>query len=670
MTAAAENEGDPVDDGPAEESERLADAVKIGALNVFQERVYAPNGMFGSMDSGGRGKRLGPDTGKLDPQDVRHALEHYVTPPCQAKAEKYLLDDHVVVISGLRGSGKRAGALSMLRARTEGPLVALSPVITPHELATRTYEPRHGYVVVDQVDTAKEADTDFAWMAVREAVREAGAFLVITRTASVAEVSGSVKNVFWERVSVETVLRAHLGDDLEVVRELMTVLPADCPMDDLADVTTRVGAGEPVLEALRHLDIASAQSAREWFEQPRTRKEIVEIATLAFGTGVSEREFESRLAMLETRLEELLPLPEQEPVEGGTEPVLDQSRARRLGKDSLMRTEKLIREQTAIRVLTFKDSGCRVCVLAELNERMPTPFWDAVKVWIHDIVEDGVDFEVARGLALLAETDAVEVEESYLEPWSRGELGDEGRDTAAIVLWLMCFDEDTAPVALRIVRGWTMFGSRVQRLTAAVVLSGELAARFPTEALRRTWKLMERSPDADAEAYVQAFATLFATLVHEPRHGAIVLGLLVRVLDDFEVRPPPLRKRELVTRAILAVLTVRGGPRYQLAIHHFIRNRPDRLDLVARVWAAVLLSRPHRRDAVRALLKSLDLLRPDEARSLGEALADAVPVEELVPLRESLDVVRHRNKRSDQDALIDVLLETLQNRRKTEGPTS
>ncbi|GGM85213.1 hypothetical protein GCM10011609_21800 [Lentzea pudingi] len=670
MTAAAENEGDPVDDGPPEENERPAGTVKVGALNVFNDIVHAPNGTFGSMESGGRSRRLGPDMGKLDPQEVRRELEHYVAPLCQANAESALSKDHVVAISGLRGSGKRAAALSMLRARTDGPLVALSPVITPQELATRTYEPRHGYIVIDQVDTAKEADTDFAWTAVREAVREAGAFLVITRTASVADVSGAVKNVFWERVSVETVLRAHLDNDADVVNELMTVLPDDCPMDDLADVTARVRSGEPVQEALRHLDIAAAQSAREWFEQTRTRKEILEIATLAFGTGVTEREFESRLAALEAQLEVLLPLPEQEPVEGGTEPVLDQSRARRLGKDSLMKTEKLIREQTAIRVLTFKDSGCRVCVLAELNKRMPTPFWDAVKVWIHDIVEGGADFEVASGLALLAKTDAVEVEESYLDPWSRGELGEEGRDTAAIVLWLMCFDEDTAPVALRIVRGWTIFSSRSQRLTAAIALSGELAARFPYEAVRMSWKLLERSPDSDVEAYVQAFAMLFATLVHEPRHGAIVLGLLVRVLDDFEVRPPPLHKRELVTRAILAVLTVRGGPRYQLAIHHFIRNRPDRLDLVARVWAAVLLSRPHRRDAVRALLRSLDLLRPDEARSLGEALADAVPVEELVPLRESLDVVRHRNKRSDQDALIDVLLETLQNRRKTEGPTS
>ncbi|GAB2853506.1 hypothetical protein [Lentzea nigeriaca] len=669
MTAAAENEDKPGDDGQADENERPAAAVKVDVLNVFHERVHAPNGVFGSMDSDGHGRWVGRDEGKIDPRDVRQALEHYVAPPCQATAEKSLLADHVVVISGVRGSGKRAGALSMLRALTDGPLVALTPFLPLNELAMRTYETGHGYVMTDQADTAKKADTDFAWVAVREAVREAGAFLVVTRTASVSEVSGSVKHVFWERLSVETVLRAHLGGDAGVVRELVKVLPEDRAMSDLAEVAARVKAGESVQEALRHLDIASAQTTWEWFEQLPARKEIVEIATLAFVTGVSEREFEARLAMLEKRLDALLPLPEQEPVEGGTEPVLDQSRARRLRQSSLMTTKKLIRDHTSIRVLTFKDPGCRVRVLAELNERMPTPFWDAVNVWINDIVEEGADFEVARGLALLAETDAVEVEQSYLEPWSRGELGDEGRDTAALVLWLMCFNEDTALVALRVVRGWAMFGSRVQRRTAAVALSGELAARFPTEAVRRIWKLLEQSPDAETEAYVQAFAKMFATLVHEPHHGAIVLGLLVRVLDDFEVRPPQLRKRELVTRAILAVLTVRGGPQYQLAIHHFIRNRPDRLDLVARVWAAVLLSRPHRRDAVRALLRSVDLLRPEEARELGQALADAVPAAELVPLRESLGVVRQRNKRSDQDALIDVLLESLQNRRNTEGPT-
>lgn len=669
VTAAAENEGAPGDHEAGPEDERLVAGVKIDVLNMFHKGVHAPGGLFGSVDSGGRGRRFGPDTGKIDSQDLRHALDHYVVPPCQALAEKWLVDDHVVILGGLRGSGKRAAALSMLRGRTAGPLIALSPVVTPDELATRAYERDHGYLVADQVDTAKEADTDFKWAAVRDAVREAGAYLVVTRTADAPEASGSVKHVFWEHLGAEVVLRAHLGEDSETLRELVELLPADCPMSDLADVAARVKAGEPLREALRYLNVASAQSVREWFEQSSTRREGLEIATLAFMTGLSEREFEARLALLEAQLDAFLPLPEQEPAEGGGEPVLEQSRARRLGPGSLMKTETVIREQTAVRVLVFKDPGYRACVLAELSKRLPTPFWDAIKAWIHQLVEEEAHFDIARGLALLAETDAVEVEQSYLAPWSRGELGDEGRDTAAVVLWLMCFDEATAPVALRIVRGWAMFGSREQRLTAALALSGELAARFPTEAVRRVWKLLEQGADADAEAYVQAFAMLFATLVHETNNGAIVLGLLVRVLDDFEVRPPPLRKRELVTKAILSVLNVRGGPHYQLGICEFIRKRPDRLDLVARVWAAVLRSRPHRRDAVHALLRCIDPLQPEQTRRLGEALADAMPAAELVPLRESLDVVRQRRKRSDQDALIDVLLETLQSRRNTEGPT-
>jgi hypothetical protein len=668
MTAAAENEGEQNDDEFKEKEELAAGPKVADVMNVFLKGISAPGSVFGSVDSAARGRRFGPDTGKIDARDAHHALDHYVPPPCQERVEKSLRDDHVVVIEGLRGSGKRAGALSMLRGRTAGPLVALSPVITPSELAEREYERDHGYLVVDMVDTAKEADTDFVWAAVRDVVRDAGAFLVITRTAAVPEASGSVRHVFWERSDVETVLRAHLGEDSDAVSELVAAVPEDCPMGDLADVAARVAAGDSVQEALRHLDIASAQTVREWFEQPRTRKEIVEIAALAFITGVSEREYESRLARLEAELEVLLPLPEQEPVEGGTEPVLEQSRAGRLGQTSLMKTETVIWEQTAVRVLDFKDPGYRLCVLAELNRRMPTPFWDAVRAWIHQIVGEGVDFDVALGLALLAETDAGEVEQSYLEPWSRGELDDEGRDTAAIVLWLMCFDEATVPVALRVVRGWALFGTREQRLTAALALSGELAARFPTEAVRRVWKLLERSTEADDEAYVRAFAVLFATLVHETDNGATALGLLARVLDDFEVRPPRMRRRELVLRSVLAVLTVHGGPEHQMVICHFIRKRPDRLGLVARLWAAVLRNRIHRRAAVLALLRCTDLLTPEETRGLGEALADAMPPDELIPLHESLVVVRRRGKRSDQDALIDVLLGTLQNR-NTEGPT-
>jgi hypothetical protein len=666
MTAVAEDEAEQK--GGLQEEEFAAAAKVADVMNVFLKGISAPGSVFGSVDSAGRGRRFGPDTGKIDVRDVHHALDHYVPPPCQERVEKALCDDHVVVVDGLRGSGKRAGALSALRGRTTGPLVALSPVITPNELAERKYERGHGYLVVDLVDTAKEADTDFVWAAVRDVVREAGAFLVVTRTAAVPEASGSVKHVFWERADTETVLRAHLGEDSEAVLELVAAVPADCPMGDLADVAARVAAGESVREALRHLAIAFAQTVREWFDQPRTRKEVVEVAALAFITGVSEREYESRLARLEAELEALVPLPEQEPVEGGAEPVLEQSRACRLGQDSLMKTEKVIWEQTAVRVLVFKDPGYRPCVLAELSRRMPTPFWDAVKAWIYQIVGEEADFEVALGLALLAEGDAVEVEQSYLEPWSRGELDDEGRDTAAIVLWLMCFDEALVPVALRVVRGWALFGTRVQRLTAALALSGELAARFPTEAVRRVWKLMEQSTAPDDEAYVRAYAVLFATLVHETDNGAIALGLLARVLDDFEVRPPRMRRREMVMRSVLAVLTVRGGPEHRLAICQFIRKRPDRLGLVARLWAAVLRNRVHRRDAVLALLRCTDLLTSEETRGLREALSAAMPPDELVPLHGSLVVVRRRGKRRDQDALIDVLLETLQNR-NFEGST-
>ena len=651
------------------EEDELSGGSKVAdVMNLFFKGVSAPGSVFGSADSAGRGRRFGPDTGKIDARDVNHALGHYVPPPCEDRATEFLRDDHVVVVAGQRGSGKRAGAISMLRQCTTGPLVALSPVMTPNELAERKYDREHGYLVVDLVDTAKEADTEFMWAALRDAVQEAGAFLVITRTAVAPETPGAVKSVFWTRPEIETVLRAHLGEDSDAVRELLAVVPADCPMSDLADVAARVTAGESVQDALRHLDIAFAQTVREWFNKSPKRKEIVEITALAFITGVSEREYESRVTRLEAELEIVFPLPEQEPVEGGVEPVLEQSRAGRLGQDSLMKTQKVIWEQAAVRVLVFKDPGYRSCVLAELSTRMPTPFWDAVRVWIYQIIEEGADFDVALGLAMLAEADVVEVEHSFLERWSRGELGNKGRETAAIVLWLMCFDEALTPVALRIVRGWAMFGTSEQRLTAALALSGELAARFPTEAVRRIWKMLERSTAADDESYVRAFAALFATLVHETDNGPIPLGLLVRVLDDFDVKPPQLGRRELVMRSVLAVLTVRGGPEHLLVICQFIRKRPDRLCLVARLWATVLRNRLYRREAVRALLRCIDLLTPEETRDLGEALADVMPDGELVPLRESLVVVRYRSRRDDQDALIDVLLKTLQNR-NTEGPT-
>ncbi len=117
----------------------------------------------------------------------------------------------------------------------------------------------------------------------------------------------------------------------------------------------------------------------------------------------------------------------------------------------------------------------------------------------------------------------------------------------------------------------------------------------------------------------------------------------------------------------LAVLSARDPRSGRPAVTSFLHANQNRLDTVARLWAAILCYRPMRQRALTALLDSVSAFQhvsddpESHARALGDALAAALPADEQDPL--TAEITRRRaqskTKRDRGDNIVGALLAAL-----------
>jgi hypothetical protein len=631
--------------------------------NIFNGETYAHGSVFGVTAA--NTDPPGSATGTLRHQEITAALGRYVEPPPYDSALRSLLADRVVALTGPPGIGKRAGAISLARQVTTGPLVVLSPVVSLKELADakrRRYEARHAYLVIDWQGEPATTDTDFRLGLVREAVAAAEAFLIIT-CATPGGSPQAVHHVAWCCPDLAKVVRAH-GDGVttEALDTAAGLLPDEAPLSGVVAFARRIAAGDAPNKAMEVFDVTARQDVRAWFDAKPSVEEILEVTALTFVLGVTERRFESLLARLEVAMTPVLIAGEPVADTERPEPLLPQRRARRGGDGGLIRVDRVVTETSRGRIPVFAMPGYRRQVLAELWERYPVAFWDALRTWLDDIVEDEESLPVAQALALFAEIDLDEVQESYLERWSAAWPG---QMTATHVLWFMCRD-GLAPLALRIASRWAGQGSASQRWTASVAFSGELGRRYPVEAANRLWQLVLQGDDRRSEDACIALAGLYATLVDGTGGAGVVLVLLDRQLDGALANHTDPRRRTRAVRAALTVLSVADWRTGRSSVMSHLCRQPDRVDTVARLWAGTIRHRGFRRGALEALLDGLHSLaalstRPDEdARALGEALAAALPDDERVALKQDFTTLQAHSRRKGDVALAHALLAALE----------
>ncbi|EFC79779.1 hypothetical protein [Parafrankia sp. EUN1f] len=607
---------------------------------TFHAPVYAQGGEFGSALTAAVGRRR--ITGRLDDRDVRAALDFYVPSAEYATALAALLKNHVVVLEGREGVGRRATAIALLREVTDGRIVVLPPVLTLVDHAERTYERGFAYLTIDRIPEPAAHGGDVEWRAVRDRIRDAGAYLIITAgERAVRTTSEVVGHVRLSRPALETVLRAHLPELSELdLGQLAEVIPHDWTMAGVADVGRRVRAGESIECVLDVFDSAAASQVGSWFDRGLTHRELAEVTVLCFAVGQSRRSFERLVERLDSHFARGRPSlddpsPRDRPVGG-----VPEIRAAFTDPGGLIAVRARETGGDARYAVAFGSAGYRRRVVAELSRRHDSRFWDAVRSWLEEVLDECDPREVAVGLADLARTDTDEVEHEYLERWAAGAIGPRGQLTAAFTLWAMCFEDTLARFALRRAILWINEPDSERRRTALRAFSGDLGLCYPAEAVRRIWQLITQDPRLSAQAQ-NDMANLFAALTHTGEDAAVVLRKLGRHLDQFVRRGADVRLRELTMSTTLAVLTHWDPIDRRPTISSYLSSHPDQSSLAAALWRGVLRHRGYRKSGMETLLATLAALERTGtgtgiAAGLGAVLRRDLTAAELQAFRSDL----------------------------------
>ncbi|WP_285572120.1 hypothetical protein [Streptomyces sp. RTGN2] len=647
--------------------------------NNFYGPQYHGRAHFGIATATERSGRARA-TGLLEGDEIDALLRSYIRPDCFDDATRELSRTRVVVLTGPQGTGKRSGAVALLR-ETVGPsadYVVLSPDIGLDQLAERTFDAGVGYVVLDRTGTAGAAGgaaSDFDWRRVRDQLRRHRAHLVITTVHGAAgRPPEAVRHLPWRPPAPDKVVRARLVQarmPKETVDRAVAGIPAHCPIAVVADAAQRIAAGTDPDQAWKEHSGSAPQAVQEWFgvaEQERSLREIAEVTTLAFALGIGRRAFESLQDVLERLLEPVYAADPADSAHSGhsmppvhsTHSVPDAAsgtadgaapdaagqaaggpvrrqrhrtrpvdRRRSLARNSLITTEMQIYGATTREVMVFADADLRRWVLEALWRDHPTEYWDAVRHWLGLVVDADPDpvlqLSIASGLTLLGHIAFDEVVQSYLDPWARGESGEAGQTLAVYVLWYMCLEETQAAAALTLARTWAQSTHPTLRGTALCAFGGQLGVTFPTDAVKWLWAMLRSGvPDKrdERELGLQAWAQLFLTLVDCQEDAGIVLDALAhRIRKEQRTRSAAYSATGLlVLETTLWVFSATERLSARPAVARYLADRPAETGVVAELWAAALCYRPLRRSALSALRQA--------ARALPAVTSDPAAVAE------------------------------------------
>ncbi|MGQ5633935.1 MULTISPECIES: hypothetical protein [unclassified Streptomyces] len=661
----------------AEASEQVS-AVHTTYMTVHQNLSgpVGPGGVVGI--AGAAPAPQGRVTGPVREEEVTFLLKRYATPAAFPEALEALRADRVVTLIGESGTGKRSGAVALLKKvmRGGGRMIVLSPDITLEDLAERTFDSGNGYVVLDRVDDGalRDAQADFAWRRVQERVHKCGAHLVVTtRPRMRPALPTSVRHVLWEAPSTEEVLRLRLnlgGCSEETIEQAVNLIRPNCPVAKAAEVADGICAGRTPAQVWEEYDTNTYETVQRWFDAPgRTMREILQVTTVAFAAGNGIRACEQLFALLDSHLSReftgagaprgaLNGVPasltaagvpaaagkDKAPAgkrAGGAEAALFDHRRAMLDIE-LLTTRRIPMGTVTREVVLFGTPSHRRWVFTELCARFGVEFWDAVQTWLTAVLSEpdapcpsgtvsGDEFEVsmAAGLAILATTDFEEVVRSYLLPWAAGHAGRRGQRMAVYVLWDMSQSDlglDTA--ALAIARDWALSASPELRGTAALAFSGWLGVRFPSDAVKWLWHLIANENGSGMGA--AALARFFALLVYHDEDPSRVLGLLTYRLGKHASTSARSRLKSQTFAVVVTILCIRDASGRPVALRYFVLH-PDRADALLHLWAGAFCYRPVRRIAVQAFadhLRALPVLTEETetaARALGRGLRAHLP---------------------------------------------
>ncbi|MEU9122459.1 hypothetical protein AB0C96_21795 [Streptomyces sp. NPDC048506] len=660
---------DPADDDLEADEQDYSELA--GALGQRIQRVY--NNFYGHVDAAdavfGFGTATSPGLapGEVDPAEIDRVLAHYLHPDAYDAAAGRLQSDHILVLVGEEGSGRRAGAFSMLRdlLGVDTGLRSLSPANSLARLVAKgTVKPDSGYVILDYAgETDDDAVQGFTLKKLQGELRRQGSYLVLTaapadrRRLALKDYCAS-----WNPPD-PLPLFDHCAARMygpSAVAQLPDPLAAELrqhvaelrrPGDIVRAAQQLADGPDAALEALRD---SAKQTVRNWFQQAPAPQDLLPMAALAFAEGLPERTFEELSVLLDEQVRNWDragggAAPEEDAVPA-QRPALGQSRAawstRAVGIAGPVRREGAGGDACrSERMIVFASPRVRELVIGQLHELYGYDLWYPLRRWLHQLSLEGgprVREEVARGVALLARHALPEVEENLLRPWSNG-LSTQ-RLTAAFVLQFMCADERLAPQALTTVLSWSTPGNgQLRAITAAMAFAGEAGALYRLEALNCLWEMTLRG-ERVAVAARRSLILFLATAATEPEPERAVFFL--RYLRTQLARARDRRERALALHTVLGVLEAEGLTRGTPLAAELLRRHPGTARQLGCLWSAALLG-VRRARAVSALVRALAALQDDPSatgsvRELGETMRGALDHRQWRGLRADVSMaVRH-----------------------------
>jgi hypothetical protein len=621
-------------------------------------------------------------TGRLPPEELVMALRHFVPTTSMSAAVTTLSEHHLVVLSGAEGSGRRTGALAVLREviGDSQPVTSLPPSHTMAELADADdgrYQVGRGYLVQDWIsEGAAGALRQFDMDQLRRKLMRIGAYLVVTGNLGARDrpVEGLV--VDWARPDPVAVFDARLRaskvtldpTELERVRERVRKLQQP---RDVVTVVERIADGvDTALEALG--DVEKKRVTR-WFEDKPSTREVLSITVLAFLHGIPELEFQGMLA----RLVELYEAPADDITRpansiAGVLPQYPSNETDEQTLDVMVRSLSGGADGLGDRRRVFKSVHYRERVITELTVQYGFELWAPLRQWIAEAAKlpsPEARLQLALGVALMCRHAPDQVER-FLGQWADGLAAE--RLTAAYVLSWMCGDDLLAATALRIAVRWTDNAGTRRAATSAMAFGGQLGIRYQSEALSCLWHLALRGEPASTRAR-ESMALLLCAAVVDPDSATTVLSFLRSALRQLLARGVESQARGRhhlrVRKALFAVLTVlsarpEGSAEPMAAV--ILRTLPARTQRLGELWAEVLRSARHRGDAIDALRDTLVALAGernsrDAVRALGAAVRTHLSDEECRLLHVDLStVLAERGTEASSRPLVAALLEALQ----------
>lgn len=546
--------------------------------NVFYGMVNAQNGVFGTADVEGRAPSGGRTsvTGPLRDHEVQAVTDTFAAPERFDEALGLLEEQHVLVLTGGPGSGKRTGAIRLLSLVESDKITVLSPSQTLESLAGHDLRSGRGYIVLDWFGADRRSspsERQYLWSILIRHVQDSGARLVLT--CDQGSSAGPTAPVFtWTCPPAGEVIRRHLDRECErlgvaspdefaeAVETVVKRLPEGGPVADLVAVARGMAGGEPPGEAVaRVLRSSSHDRVEEWFGSDPDPLEIAEATALSLLPDVRERDYEILAHRLHGRLEKAFSLQEDDPEKDGDAypDRLPMHRRRRSDEEHpLFRVEYRDDGWMVRRFPCFTEAGDGPEVLRQVWERYDVTFWSAVRGWVGSAIGHRIRrVHLAKGLAALAVVAFEEVHDLYLDQWSR-RPGVPGREACVFALWFMCMEpgHGLTPMVLRTVDRWLFQGSEHQRKTAIQVWSGELGVSYPIEAANRLLGLvLDPEEDQRIEAAF-AVGALFGSLLDRRAGGRSLVRFVGDEMAHAHRFSPRRKEREPLLIAAFSLLTV------------------------------------------------------------------------------------------------------------------